>query len=65
MTFVMWMKYFFESQVQFVDINYLLKPLESDVTIEQDNTSAIQLENYIYGNQTVKEPNISTYDVFI
>ena len=44
MTFVIWMKHFFESQVQSVDTNSPLKPLGSDVTIEQDPTSAIQLE---------------------
>ena len=44
MTFVMWMKHFFKSQVRSVNINPPLKPLESDVIIEQDNTSAIQLE---------------------
>ena len=44
MIFVMWMKHFFESQVRSIDVNFLLKPLGSDVTIEQDNTSAIQLE---------------------
>ena len=44
MTFVMWMKHFFESQVRSVDMDSALKPLGSDVTIEQDNTSAIQLE---------------------
>ena len=44
MAFVIWMKYFFESQVHSVDTNSSLKPLGSDVTIEQDNTSAIQLE---------------------
>ena len=44
MTFVMWMKHFFESQVISINVNSPLKPLESDVTIEQDNTSAIQLE---------------------
>ena len=33
MTFVMWMKHFIESQVRSVDINSLLKPLGSDVTI--------------------------------
>ena len=40
-TFVMQMKHFFESQVRFIDVNSSLKPLGSDVTIEQDNTSAI------------------------
>ena len=44
MTLVMWMKYFFESQVWSANINCPLKPLGSDVTIEQDNTSGIQLE---------------------
>ena len=44
MTFVIWMKYFFESKVCSIDMNSPLKPLWSDVTIEQDNTSAIQLE---------------------
>ena len=44
MTFVMWMKHFFESQVGSVDINSPLKPLGSDITIEQDNRNAIQLE---------------------
>ena len=38
------MKHFFESQVRYINLNSLLKPLGSDVTIEQDNTSAIQLE---------------------
>ena len=39
MTFVIWMKYFFESQVQSFDMNSPLKSLGSDkTTIEQDNT---------------------------
>ena len=38
------MKHFFESQVRSINVNSPLKPLGSDVTIEQDNTSAIQLE---------------------
>ena len=44
MTFVMWMKHFFESQARSINVNSPLKPLGSDVTIKQDNTSAIQLE---------------------
>ena len=43
MTFVMWMKHFFESQVRSVNSKSPLKPFGSDVTIEQDNTSTIQL----------------------
>ena len=44
MTFVMWMKHFFGSQVKQMNKYSKLKPLGSDTTIEQDNTSAIQLE---------------------
>ena len=44
MTFVIWMKNFFESQVRSTNKNSPLKHLESDVTLEQDNTSVIQLE---------------------
>ena len=44
MTFVMWMKHFFESQVKQINEHSKLKRLGSDTIIEQDNTSAIQLE---------------------
>ena len=44
MTFLMWMKHFFESQVKQMNEHSKLKQLGSDTTIEQDNTSAIQLE---------------------
>ena len=44
MTFVMWMKHFFESQVRQINEYSKLKRLGSDTVIEQDNTSAIQLE---------------------
>ena len=44
MTFVMWMKHFFESQVKQISEHSKLKRLGSDTVIEQDNTSAIQLE---------------------
>ena len=64
MTFVMWVKHFFESQVRSINVNSPLKPLGSDLTIEQDNTSAIKLERND-GNQVAKEPSTSTYDTFI
>ena len=56
MTFVIWIKHFFESQVKSINVNSLLKPLESDVTIEQGRMDE---------NQVVKKPNTSTYDTFI
>ena len=60
MTFVMWMKHFFESQVRSVDMNSPLKPLGSDVTIEQDNTSAIQQERngWISSSKRTKHINV-------
>ena len=65
-TFVLWMKHFFESQVRLVNMNSPLKPLGSDVTIEQDNTIVIQLErNERKSNQALKEPNTSMIDTFI
>ena len=44
MTFVIWMKHFFESQVKYIDMDSSLKHLGSDVTVEQDSISTIQLE---------------------
>ena len=44
MTFVMWIKHFFEPQVRSINVNSPLKPLGSNVTMKQDNTSAVQLE---------------------
>ena len=41
MIFVRWMEHFFESQVSSINVNSWLKPLGSDVTIEQDNTSGV------------------------
>ena len=64
MTFVMWMRHFFESQVQSVNMNSPLKPLRLDVTIEQDNTIEIQLERNGLKSSS-KKPNISMYDIFI
>ena len=45
MTFVIRMKRFFESLVRSINANSPLKPFGSNITIEQDSTSAIQLEN--------------------
>ena len=43
MTFIIWMRHFFESQVRDLNNASLLKPLGNEVILEQDNTSAIQL----------------------
>ena len=44
MTFIMWAKYFFEDQAKSLPENSILKKLGSQIIIEQDNTSALQLE---------------------
>ena len=44
MTFVMWAKYFFQEQAKYLPDKSILKDLGNHNVIEQDNTSAIQLE---------------------
>ena len=58
MTFVMWMKNFFESQVRSINMNSPLEPLGSDVTIKQDDTSAIKIQRNGW-NQVAKDPSTS------
>jgi hypothetical protein len=45
MNFVIWMKLFFQAQVKDLPNNSLIRELGNDNVIQQDNTSAIQLEN--------------------
>ena len=65
MIFAMWMKHFFESQVQSVDTNYPLKPLGSDVTIEQDNTSAIEIEKNGWESSSKRTKHINVRYFYI
>ena len=65
MTFVMWMKNFFESQVRSINVNSPLKPLGSDVTIEQDNTSAIQLERNRWKSSSKRTKHINVRYFYI
>ena len=65
MTFVMWMKHFFESQVRPINVNSPLKPLGSDVTIEQDNTSAIQLERNGWKSSSKRTKHINVRYFYI
>lgn len=52
MTFVMWMQHFFQAQVKNIPKSSILKPLGNDITIKQDNTSAIQLEHHGWGSSS-------------
>ena len=61
----MWMKHFFESQVRSVDVNSPLKPLGSDVTIEQDNTSVIQLEKNGWKSSSKRTKHINVRYFYI
>ena len=65
MTFVMWIKHFFESQVRSINVNYPLKPLGSDVTTEQDNTSAIQLERNGWKSSSKRTKHINLQYFYI
>ena len=59
----MWIKQFFESQVRSVDTNSQLKPLGSDVTIEQEITNVIQLERngWKLSNKRSKHINVQYF----
>ena len=59
------MKHFFESQVRSVYINSPLKPLGSDLTIEQDNTSAIQLERNEWKSSSKRTKHINVRYFYI
>ena len=65
MTSVMWMKHFFESQVRSIDANSPLKPLGSNVTIEQDNISAIQLERNKWKSSSKRTKHINVQYFYI
>ena len=65
MTFVMWIKHFFESQERSVNVNSPLKPLGSDVTIKQENTSTIQLEKNGWKSSSKRTKYISVRYLYI
>jgi hypothetical protein len=45
MNFVEWIQLFVEQQIKSINDDLVLKKIRSDVVIQQDNTSTIQLEN--------------------
>jgi hypothetical protein len=45
MNFVEWVQLFVEQQIKLINTDLVLKKTGSDVVIQQDNTSTIQLEN--------------------
>ena len=65
LNFVIWLRHFFESQVRSVNINSPLKPLGSDVTIEQDNTSTIQLARNDWKSSSKRTKHINVRYFYI
>ena len=59
------MKHFFESQVRSIDTYSPLKPLGSAVTIEQDNTSVIQLERNEWKSSSKRTKHINVQYMYI
>ena len=59
------MEHFFESQVRSVNINSPLKPLGSDVTIEQDDTSTIQLTRNGWKSKSKRTKHINVRYFYI
>jgi len=65
MTFIMWMKHFIQDQVKDLKINSKLGGLGNNVVIEQDNTSAIQLENNGWGSSSRRTKHINVRYFFV
>ena len=64
MTFVMWMKHFFQSQVK--DLNDpKLNQYGKHIIIKQDNTSAIQLERNGWKSSTKRTKHINVWYFYI
>ena len=59
------MKHFFEPQVRSINVNSPLKPLGSDVSIKQDNTSAIQLERNGWKSSSKRNKHINVRYIYI
>ena len=65
MTFIMWMCHFFESQVRELNDTLVLKPLGREIVVEQDNTSAIQLERNGWGSSGKRTKHINVRYFYI
>ena len=68
MNFVEWVQLFLEQQIKSINDDSVLKKIGSDIVIQQDDTSTIQLENngkqsstkrtrHIYPKLLPKEPD--------
>lgn len=59
MTFIMWMRHFFEEQIKSLSVESKLKSLGKETIIEQDNTSAIQLERNSWRSSSKRTKHIN------
>jgi hypothetical protein len=59
MKFVEWIQLFVEEQIKSINKDSILKKIGSDVVIEQDNTSTIQLENNGQASSTKRTRHIN------
>ena len=63
--FGMQTKHFFESQVRSINLISTLKPLGSDVTMKQNNTSVIQLERNKWKSRSKRAKHITVRYLYI
>jgi hypothetical protein len=62
MNFVKWIQLFVEEQIKSINDDSILKKIGSDVVIEQDNKSTIQLENNGQASSTKRTRHINIYN---
>jgi hypothetical protein len=59
MNFVKWIQLFVEEQIKSINDDSILKKIGSNIVIEQDNTSTIQLENNGQASSTKRTRHIN------
>jgi hypothetical protein len=59
MNFIEWIQLFVEQQIKSLNDDSMLKKIGSDVIVQQDNTSAIQLENNGQASSTKRTRHIN------
>lgn len=65
MTFVLWMKHFLAEQVRSLPLSSQLHSLGKETIIEQDNTSAIQLERNGWTSSSKRTKHINVRYFFV
>ena len=65
MNFVQWVQLFVEQQIKSINDDSVLKKIGSDIVIQQDDTSTIQLENNGKQSSTKRTRHINIQNLYM